>query len=241
MPEEGIQLKSHAEILRYEQMANIVEVGATLGITKVRLTGGEPLVKRNIEFLVQKVSTTPGILETCMTSNGSLLTIEKARLLKKAGLTRINISLDTLDRERFARITRCGEIEDVFRGIDAALDANLKPVKINMLIFEDTSIREIEAMRDFCSRKGTILQTIQRFSLQDKKSSGSFSTDRPPQCRCCNRIRLTADGFLKPCLFSDHEIRVDFQDIEGSLRAAVRGKPVAGETCKERPMSQIGG
>lgn len=241
MPEQGVELKPHSDMLSYEQFIAIVREAAALGVRKVRITGGEPLIKRNVEFLVQEISSIPGIEETCMTTNGSLLTDEKAVALKRAGLSRINISLDTLDAQKFSDITRGGKHEDALRGVDAALKAKLNPVKINMLVFDDTTEDEIQEMRDFCGQRGAVLQTIRHFSLHDRKNSFHPTTNRPPKCEHCNRIRLTADGFLKPCLFADKELRVDFNDIRGSLLDAVRHKPENGQSCSNRTMSQIGG
>ena len=241
MPHEGVVPKPHSEILRYEQIRDIVSVAAGLGISKVRITGGEPLVKRNLEQLVEYIAATAGVRETCMTTNGSLLTAEKAHALKRAGLNRVNISLDTLDRDRFREITRCGSYDDVLRGIDAALAADLRPVKINMLIFDHTTNDELEDMHRFAEAKGVVLQTIRHFSLHERNGSGGCITDRPTSCASCNRLRLTADGFLKPCLFSDKEIRVDFNDIRASILSALAHKPESGESCRNRHMSQIGG
>jgi cyclic pyranopterin phosphate synthase len=241
MPEEGIALKSHNDILRLEQIAEVVRAAATLGISKIKLTGGEPLVRRNIESLVAMIAAIPGIADFGMTTNGSLLTPETARRLKSAGLGRVNISLDTLDPARFSAITRGGDVNDVLRGIDAAIGARLLPVKINMVVFDDTSAEDIAAMRAYCDAKGLRLQTIAHFSLDNRENHGTGATDKPPPCAGCNRLRLTADGYLKPCLFSDHEIKVDFSDIPRSIRAAVGAKPEKGTSCVKREMNQIGG
>jgi cyclic pyranopterin phosphate synthase len=243
MPAEGVALKPRDEIVRFEAIAKIVAVGAKLGIRKVKLTGGEPLVRRNIERLVAMVARIPGIIDFGMSTNGSLLTKEKAGELKAAGLMRVNISLDTLDGARFKELTRGGNIQKVLAGIDAALAAGLTPVKVNMVVFSETSAEAIESMRSFCAGKGVVLQTIRCFDLTARKTDGRgpIPTDRPHLCAQCDRLRLTADGFLKSCLHSDGEIKVDFTDIEKSIREAVRNKPRAGELCRQRVMSQIGG
>ncbi len=229
-------------MLRYEEIAEITRVASGLGITRVRLTGGEPLVKRNIETLVQWLAEIPGIREVAMTTNGSLLTPEKAEALKKVGLKRINISLDTLDPVRFAQITRGGCLDDVLRGIAAAHKAGLVPIKINMVVLPETTPSEIQAMQLFCHEHGTELQRIMQFSLHDRDGRNSLmETERPPKCESCNRLRLTADGRLKPCLFSDHEAEIDMNDIASSIREAVASKPKSGAACRNRGMSQIGG
>jgi GTP 3',8-cyclase len=241
MPAEGVTLKPHAFILRYEQIIEISRVAAGMGIRKIRLTGGEPLIKRNLEFLVAGLAAIPELDEVCMTTNGSLLTAEKAVALKKAGLHRVNISLDTLDPEQFTQITRGGCIDDVFRGIDAAVCAGLTPVKVNMVVSADTTEEQIVGMRSFCATHSAILQTINRFSLHRHAGKVEHGADRPLPCEQCNRLRLTADGYLKPCLFSDDEIKVDLTDIAGSFQRAVDTKLPYGQSCTTRHMSQIGG
>jgi cyclic pyranopterin phosphate synthase len=242
MPAEGVVLKRYDEILRYEEIEKIVRAAAELGISKIRLTGGEPLVKKNITYLVERVAGIDGITEVSMTTNGSLLTPSLAQALKRAGMRRVNISLDTLDEKRFAAITRGGRIADVFQGIFAAREAGLDPIKINMVIFVDTTGEEIDALREYCARQGLVLQTIKHFSLYDRKDpAGALSADRPPRCKDCNRLRITADGFIKPCLFSSDEIRIDLANIKKSLRQAVLIKPESGLSCKNRTMCQIGG
>jgi cyclic pyranopterin phosphate synthase len=241
MPAEGIPLKRHCEILRLEEIAEVVRAAVAMGISRIKLTGGEPLVRKNVESLVAMVGSVPGIADFGMTTNGSLLTPGRARRLKAAGLMRVNISLDTLDPRRFSAITRGGDITTVLAGIDAALDAGLRPVKINMVVFDDTSRDDVTAMKTFCDGAGLRLQTIAHFSLDDRAGHRAQTADKPPPCSECNRLRLTADGYLKPCLFSDHEIRIDFSDIPGSLRAAVGAKPEQGTSCATRVMNQIGG
>jgi len=243
MPEEGVPLKSHDDILSYEEIVRVAGGAAELGFDRVRLTGGEPLVRRKIEELVSMLVAIDGLNEVSMTTNASFLSSEKAQLLKGAGLSRINISLDTLDPERFRAITRGGNIDDVLAGIDAALAAGLNPVKINMIVFEETTRDDVEAMRIFCNERGLVLQTIKQFSLYNREEdpASDISCDRPQPCELCDKLRLTADGYLKPCLFSDKEIRVDLEQIELSLRKAVAAKPQKGTYCSNRLMCQIGG
>jgi cyclic pyranopterin phosphate synthase len=241
MPHMPFVAKSHGDILSYEQMAAVAEVAAGLGITKVRLTGGEPLVRRDVEQLVGSLSAIEGIEEVCMTTNGTQLG-QMAPVLKKKGLSRVNISIDSLDAERYRKITGGGELGEALAGVDAAIAAGLVPIKINMVVLDDTAQDDIARMEEFCLKKGLKLQRIMQFSLYDRAQlSRRVFTERPPKCVDCNRLRLTADGFLKPCLFSDHEIRVDFGDIAGSIREAVAAKPENGSSCRGRFMNQIGG
>ncbi len=238
MPEEGIIRRNHRDFLSFEQIRDIVQAGAALGIRKIRFTGGEPLVKKGITDLVKMVRAVPGIEHLGMTTNGILLP-RYIDALKAAGLSSINISMDTLDPERYTAITRGGLLKDVLAGIDAALTGRLH-VKINMVVLEDTTPEDIDRIKSFCLDRDIKLQFIGQYSLfEEKRDEHTF--DRPPDCRKCNRIRLLADGTLKPCLHSDTEIPVDFTGIAGSIREAILSKPVRGCSCTNRNMVEIGG
>lgn len=243
MPEEGVPLKPHSEILSYESIALIAHEAGRLGITKIRFTGGEPLVRKNIESLVEMIRLTGKYNEITMTTNGTLLTLDKAKMLKEAGLTRINISLDTLDPDRYHSLTRCGNIKDALSGVNAARETGLNPIKINMVVFEGTKPQELEAMRTFCEKNELSLQTIRHFFLSNKVDDKEHPHpyDRPLPCEKCNRLRLTADGYIKPCLFSDKEIKVNLNNIEGSIKKAIASKPIHGTSCVNRYMYRIGG
>ncbi|MCX6555628.1 MAG: radical SAM protein [Candidatus Aminicenantes bacterium] len=241
MPEKGIELKSHAEILPYEKIVQVAAVAASMGIDKIRLTGGEPLVRKNIVFLVRALKALPGVSEVSMTSNGILLDSLAAEL-KQAGLDRLNISLDTLDQDKYRCITRNGDIEKALAGIVAAHQAGFRATKINMVLIPGFNDEDVESMKLFCRDNGLRLQRIHHYSLHDLKSVDSaLAAERPLSCRECNRLRLTADGKLKPCLFSDLEFAIDFSDIGASLEKAVRAKPRHGVSCRNRENWQIGG
>jgi cyclic pyranopterin phosphate synthase len=238
MPAEGVPLRRHEDILSLEQMAGVARAAVALGITKVRLTGGEPLVKRGIADLVGMIAAIDGIGHLAMTTNGTLLGAF-ARPLREAGLDSVNLSLDTLDPRRYRELTRGGNIDDALAGLAAALATGF-PVKINMVVLADTPAGEVERMRAFAAVQGARLQLINHFALGRLKQD-QVTFDRPPPCERCNRIRLTADGMLKPCLHSDEEVRLDFSRLEESLREAILAKPRRGGACTVRAMSQIGG
>ena len=241
MPDEPFVHKDPGDILSYEQIESLTEVAVGMGIRKVRLTGGEPLVRRDVEHLVARLAAIQGIEQVCMTTNGSRLAA-KAEQLKQNGLARLNVSIVSLDAERYRRITGGGDLHQVLAGVDAALKANLTAIKINMVVLDDTTEEDIERMAAFCRQRDLQLQTIMQFSLHNRTAlSRRLRTDRPPECSKCNRLRLTADGHLLPCLFSDKEVRVDFDDIAGSIREAAAKKPMSGTSCRNRVMSQIGG
>ncbi|MCE1205856.1 MAG: radical SAM protein [Spirochaetia bacterium] len=238
MPEEGIELVPHNAILSFEQIEAIARTAVRIGIDKIRLTGGEPLVRKGIVDLVARLRKIPGLKTLAMTTNGTLLA-PLAGPLFSAGLGSVNISLDTLNPERYARLTRRGRIEDVLAGIDAALAAGLA-VKINTVVMDDTSHAEIEALKAFARQKNAAFQTIAQYSLQSMKMD-DHAFDRPPPCATCNRIRLLADGTLRACLQSDIAIPVDFQDIEGSIKKIIELKPAHGTISATSSVGKIGG
>jgi cyclic pyranopterin phosphate synthase len=238
MPEEGVFLKQHEELISFEQIVSVVKYAVKIGFKKFRLTGGEPLVRNGIVKLVSMIKNIDGVEIIGMTTNGVNLK-KYAKDLKEAGLTSLNISMDTLIPERYAKITRIGDISHVLEGIEAAIKVGF-PIKINTVVMNETSEKEIEDLRNFCYRKGLTLQLINHYDLKENKKQ-KYIFDRPPNCALCNRIRLLSDGTLKPCLHSDLEIDIDWNNIEKSLIEAITKKPAAGSVCLNRSMIEIGG
>ena len=149
MPEEGIKLLNHEDILTFNEIRDFTKTAVDYGVSKVRITGGEPLVRRGIVTLIGMISTIKGIRDLSMTTNGVLLK-QFAVELRSAGLQRINISLDTVDPEKFSSITRTGFVNDVFEGIQAAIQAGLHPIKINCVIRKSKDEDEARAVAQFC-------------------------------------------------------------------------------------------
>lgn len=292
MPEEGIENLGHDKILTFENIQRIVKAAAELGISKFRITGGEPLARKGIVNLIELLAGTEGVRELGMTTNGTLLA-EQAEDLKKAGLSRVNISVDSLLYHKYEEITRGGDLDAVFEGVNAALAAGLTPVKLNVVAMEGFNddeilnfvqltinhpldIRFIELMPigqaafssgyrylscDEIKRKLPSLISLKKqdgvadlYQYPEGKGKIGFISPMSRQfCGACNKIRLTADGKLKPCLHTDQEIDLNgvlesgnFELLKETLREAVfqkgeqhelnsGGKPV------EREMSQIGG
>ena len=145
MPEEGVCKKDHGDMLTEDEFITAVEAAAALGITKVRITGGEPLVKKNIVSICRRAAAVEGIREVCLTTNGLLLP-KMAKELREAGVKRLNLSLDTLDPEKYAYITRIGQLEDFKAGLEAALDAGFEKVKINAVLIGGFNDDEIERL-----------------------------------------------------------------------------------------------
>jgi len=238
MPEEGVPFVPHGRILSLEKIALIVEAAARLGFDKVRLTGGEPLVRKGLPELVSMIAGIPGITTLGMTTNGTLLAPLAADLARR-GLTGVNVSLDSLDPARYAATTRGGDVDAAVEGIRAARAAGL-PVKLNVVVGSGSGGPDLEAVRDFAEAEGCAVQTIREYRLDvDKYDDERF--DRPLPCAVCDRIRLTATGELKPCLHGDAGVPVDFSDIEKSIAACVGLKPACGTHASSHLVSAIGG
>jgi cyclic pyranopterin phosphate synthase len=239
MPECGVKLMSHDDILRYEEIAEIVSIGASLGINKVRITGGEPLVRKGIVDLVKMISEISGIDDLSMTTNGTLLD-QFAEPLAKVGLKRVNISLDSIDPNNYRKITRVGDLNNVIIGIKAAQMAGLKPIKINCVVKQSHLEPDAQAVARYCHENGLEVRFIKEMSLEN----GTFSRvigGEGGNCKACNRLRLTADGKLKPCLFSDLEFDVRELGIKNAFYRAVGMKPETGKENKINRFSNIGG
>ena len=239
MPACGVPKKPHGDILSFEEIAEIARVAVRLGIEKIRLTGGEPLVRRDIVELVRRLAAIPGLKTLGMTTNGLLLP-RYAEELRDAGLQSVNISLDTLDADRYREVTRGGRVEDAIAGVDAAIAAGFAPIKINVVVPDTGPSEDVANLEAFCDRRGILLQKIGLYHL-DRHKIDYEAFDRPPKCDACNRLRLTADGKIKPCLHSNHEFPVDMAGIETALLAAVAAKPRRGSACTNRSMASIGG
>lgn len=293
MPEEGIYKKSHEDMLSFEEITEIVKVAATLGIDKIRITGGEPLVKKGVVDFVAGLSQIDGIKDIAMTTNGILLKNYIADL-KKAGLKRVNISIDSLKPEKYKEITRGGDIHQVLKGIQEAIKIGITPVKINVVAIGGYNEDEIE---DFAKLTADNNIEVRFIELMPVGQAGNWARERfisnetikeqignlvalphelssPAQyyklpgakgkigfinpisshfCRECNRIRLTCDGKLKPCLHSNQEIdileiaRHNPKALKDVLEASILAKPqkhylsTKGYEPGKRNMSQIGG
>ena len=290
MPEDGVCKKAHEEMLTEDEMVMAIEAAASLGVKKLRITGGEPLVKKNIVSICKRAASVPGIKEVCITTNGTLLP-ELAKPLRDAGVSRVNISLDTLNAEKFRYISRVGELSQAAAGIRAALDAGFDKVKLNTVLIGGFNDNEIRDLAELTVRYPLDVRFIELMPMYD---SGDFGReaylpytavlDRLPEaeeveqdggvaklyrlpgakgniglispvsahfCGACNRIRLTADGKLKPCLHSGDEYSLKGLDYDGMVRmmeAAILAKPKwHGELDAEnrsragRNMNQIGG
>jgi len=239
MPEEGVALLRHEDILSLEEIIEIVRLAAGKGISKVRITGGEPLVRKGIAFLVEQIAQIPGINDLSMTTNGILLE-DYAERLVKSGMHRINISLDTVDPVKYRIITRGGDLTKVLRGIEAAKKAGMHPVKINCVVENNPDEPDAKGVNDFCIQNGLEVRFIRRMSLE----AGHFTVvdgGTGGDCSICNRLRLTSDGKIKPCLFNDIEFDVRKLGAEKAIAEAVKFKPECGTFSKNGHFHNIGG
>ena len=288
MAEEGVRKRGHGELCSFEELRDFAAAAASLGVTKLRVTGGEPLVRRGIVELCAMLRAVPGIEELCLTTNGTHL-LQLAAPLKEAGVDRLNISLDTLRPERYREITRTGELENVLHGIEAAEKAGFEQIKLNCVLLggvnEDEipdfvaltrekpwQVRFIELMpmgvcaawpaerflpaREVLSRVPELRPAGQSgvarlYRLQD--AAGTVGLIEPMSCAFCadcTRIRITADGKLKPCLHSDAEIPLrglSGAALKEAMREGILMKPArhrmdeTGRTETHRDMFAIGG
>ncbi len=239
MPEEGVKLLEHQDILTFDEIVKVTETAIRKGIDKVRLTGGEPLVRKGIVDLVKMIGKIEGIKDYSMTTNAILLN-RYAKDLAEAGLHRVNISLDTLNAEKFRQITRGGDIQKVFDGIKAAKEAGLEPVKINCVIKESRTEPDAVEVAKFCNENNLMVRFIKEMDLE----TGSFSVVQGGSggdCAHCNRLRLTSDGKVKPCLFSDMSYSVREIGAERAIDLAIGNKPVSGHTNLTGKFYNIGG
>ena len=253
MPLDQYEWISKKEILTFEEITRLATLFVGLGVEKIRLTGGEPLVRQNLDQLVAKVAAISGLKDLCLTTNGALLA-EKIDSLKAAGLKRINISLDTLDPEKFRRMTKRGDLEKVLEGIFAAKDHGLHPIKLNAVIERGVNDDDILELVEFSREHGLAIRFIEymdvgnsnnwtseklvsKAEILEKISSryplreigrdqgsapsvdyefidgrgdlGVIASVTEPFCSSCTRARLTADGKLVTCLFSQrgHDVK----------------------------------
>ena len=239
MPEEGIKLFPHEEILTFNEITGFTRAAVANGVTKVRLTGGEPLVRKGITALVRMISEIKGIEDLSMTTNGTLLKLYAGEL-KSAGLQRVNISLDTIDPEKFKMITRTGNINDVFEGIAAAKSAGLYPLKINCVVNNSKEEEDAREVTRFCKDNDLEIRYISQmdlvmghFSVVDGGSGGD--------CSLCNRLRLTSNGKLKPCLFNNIEFDIREFGYDKAIKLAADMKPECGSINETDSFYNIGG
>ena len=290
MPEEGVPKQPHSTIMTFEEIVSAAKAAAATGIRKIRITGGEPLVRRGIVSLCRELSSIEGINEVCMTTNGTLLR-RFAEQLKDAGVARLNISLDTLVPEKYNYITRLGNLSDALEGIDAAFDAGFDSIKINNVLTGGFNDDEIEAFVDMTRDRSIEVRFIELMPIgggidfdTSKFISCHHVLERVPEleplelrdgvaelyrlpealgrvglirpishkfCDSCNKIRITSDGMLKPCLHSDREISLrgkDCSEMEEIIRGAILEKPEVrcaldseNPSMAGRDMNMIGG
>jgi len=313
MPEDGVQWKDPSEILSYDEIVRFSQIAVGFGISKIRLTGGEPLVRRGAPDLIRRLRDLEGVESLALTTNATLLP-QFAAELRDAGLTRVNISLDSLDADVYSRITRGGKLADALAGLDSAFEAGFSPLKLNVVVVRSLDqdlfgfakltldkplhVRFIEYMPVGDAEEGSgchaeggsawtaedsmpsdeVLECISAagveaglgalVGLRPEEAPGGWGPARYYRfegapgtvgvisplshhfCDECNRLRLTADGRLRPCLFSDEEYDVrtvlregSDEDVAAVVEHALKNKPKGHDDKRgtDRGMSQIGG
>ena len=300
MPLQGVAKLDHRDILTYEEFLRLIRVAVNMGITKVRLTGGEPLVRKGVIDFCRRLAEIVGLQSLSITTNGVLLE-EFAQDVYASGIRRVNVSLDTLQSQKFLRITRRDEFHKVWRGIQAAKEAGLNPIKINVVVMRGINDDEVldlakltldspfhvrfiefmnigsndEAVLQHYVSTDDILAKLSEFAPLEqvivRQTNGPARHFRWPDakgrigiispishhfCPTCNRLRLTADGKLRNCLFSDQEVDIKSplrsgatdSELSEIIRVSIDNKPEKHRlrcdvlrTCQSRPMVAIGG
>jgi cyclic pyranopterin phosphate synthase len=239
MPEEGVRWLNQDDILSFEEIVNVVRSATLMGINKIRLTGGEPLVRKDIVRLVGMIAEIRNVKDLALTTNGILLS-ELAVKLRSAGLMRVNVSLDTLDPVKFKALTRGGNLQQVLNGIQAATETGFDPVKINCVVSGSSEEEDTRQVKEFALLKGLQVRFIHQMDLETGKF-GIVDGVEGGNCRICNRLRLTANGMVKPCLFSEQEFSVRELGAEQALIAALESKPLKGCVNRIGRFYNIGG
>ena len=227
------------DMLTFEEITEVVAAALGLGVTRIRFTGGEPLVRPGVEKLVRMVAARPGVTDLALSTNGLLLGQQVAGLAA-AGLRRVNISLDTMSPERYRALTRGGDLGLVLEGIEAARAAGLAPIKLNCVVRRSCLEPDAQAVAAFAAEQGLEV----RFIHQMDATRGTFSVVQGGaggDCPRCSRLRLSCDGVVRPCLFSDLGFSVRELGPREALRRAVEQKPAAGGPCHDNWIRAVGG
>ena len=292
MPVDGIEKKEHTDIMTEDEIVSLVKVATQLGINKVRITGGEPLVRKNVISIIKKIKQVEGINEICLTTNGVFLD-KYATDLKDAGVDRLNISIDSLQKDKYKYITNGGDIDKALNGINIALNTGFKKIKINVVLIGGFNDDEIEDFANLTIDKNIDVRFIELMPMYDsgdfgkeafipytvvldklknkqleeidsnggvaklyhiKDAKGNIGLISPVNnhfCANCNRIRVTCDGKIKPCLHSSDEIDIkNLSEIEmlHKLEESILSKPEKHDVLSyesrskaKRNMNRIGG
>ncbi len=242
MPEEGIPLLHHDEILSFDDIVDFSTFAVSQGINKIRLTGGEPLVRKGICTLINSLSHIKGLKELSLTTNGQLLP-EMGEEIFKSGLNRINISLDTINPTLYSKLSRGGSLQKVLDGIQIVKKICTtpdRPIKINSVLMPQITQQERYNLEKYAKEEGLQLRYIKCMDL----SQGTFSQvigGNGGDCPHCNRLRLSAVGELKPCLFSDLSYNIKKMGYKEAFEAAISNKPKKGIANNKDRFYTIGG
>ncbi len=238
MPAEGVAEAKPSEVLSFEEIYEFTKVAVGMGVEKVKITGGEPLVRKNITELLAMLSSISGIKDFGLTTNGVLLK-QYAGELRKAGVQRLNISLDTVHPERYREITRIGVLQETLLGIETVLQLGFEKIKLNCVIKESPDEDDARGVADFAQKKGLEVRFIRQMDTEKGEFWPVIGGDGG-NCAVCNRIRLSSKGMIFPCLFSDLSYDIRRMGYREAMLAAVQCKPEKGKHSHNR-FCDIGG
>ncbi len=239
MPDGDVQWLKREDLLSFEEIVEVARAAVGLGIHKIRLTGGEPLLRRDIIELVRLLGQIEGLDDLSMTTNGVRLD-QYADPLVAAGLHRVNISIDAVGAQSYREKTRKGDVTRVLAGIRAAQAARFKRIKLNCVVEESSDEPDAREVAAFAQRNGLEARFIRRMDL----AKGQFwvvEGGSGGDCARCSRLRLSSDGRVRPCLFSDVGFSVRELGARPALLRAIGGKPKSGQQCFDGTFSRIGG
>lgn len=239
MPEGGVPMLKHDDILSFDEIVEFTRTAVHMGINKVRITGGEPLVRRGIVDLVGMIAGIDGITDLAMTTNAILLR-QFAQPLFDAGLKRINISLDTLDEKKFSDISRGGKLSNVVDGILTAKAIGFNPIKINCVVNKSSNEPDAQEVKKFALENNLQVRFIPLMDL-DNGIHGIVEGGEGGDCARCNRLRLTANGIVKPCLFSDIGYSIREFGARQAFIKALDNKPECGGISTSGEFYNVGG
>lgn len=236
---EGAASVNENALLPWNDLFDIVKTAVRLGLSRIRLTGGEPLLREGLVEFVERVARCSGVQDLALTTNGTALA-QWANPLAKAGLQRVNVSLDALNPERYRFLTGGGEVGHVLEGLEAAQRAGLKPIKLNCVIENSPDEPDARDVATFGENRGYMVRFIPRMN-REQGTFGPVLGGSGGHCSDCGRLRLTCQGGIRPCLFSKEEFDAVALGAEAALRQAAAAKPAHGFACVNEPMWAVGG
>ncbi len=239
LPDSDVQWLGREDLLTFEEIVTVAQTAVDLGMHKIRLTGGEPLLRSHVVDLVRMLAAIRGLNDLSMTTNGTLLA-EYAVPLAEAGLHRVNISVDAVNSQSYRDKTCGGDLDLLMAGIQAAQAAKFKCIKLNCVVERSSDETDAREVADFARQNGLGVRFIRRMDL----ANGQFwvvEGGAGGDCPRCNRLRISCDGVVRPCLFSDVGFNVRELGVREAIIRATEDKPESGQRCHTTTFCRIGG